>query len=135
MSDGNPLCRTSKPFLYANGLLLLLITFIPFPTALLARYVDTPLRSVGVMCYALYAVGVNAAFLVWGATMQSPVYLGRPEVNREEIRKMNRRTRVGMAAYACTAIISWWLPIVGLALLVLLWVFWIMLSIGPASEA
>src|SRR5688500_14135800 len=39
------LTGTSTPFLYANGLLLLTIVFLPYPTALLARYVATNLAS------------------------------------------------------------------------------------------
>jgi len=129
------LCRTSKPFLYANGLLLLLVTFIPFPTALLARYIDTPFRAVATVCYAGYAVITNGAFLVWGAAMEAPVYLGRPELTRDHIARLNRQTIAGMAVYLGTAVISWWLPVVGLGLLVALWIFWVMLSIGPAGGA
>jgi len=45
------LTRSSKPFLYANGLLLLTVTFIPFPMAVLAEYIETPQASIAVMFY------------------------------------------------------------------------------------
>jgi len=51
----------SYPFLFANGLLLLTITFVPFPTAVLAAHLGTPeartavtfycgMRSAGMSC-------------------------------------------------------------------------------------
>src|SRR4029078_1526790 len=37
----NLLNKTSRPFLYTNGFLLLTIVFFPFPTAFLAEYINT----------------------------------------------------------------------------------------------
>src|SRR5215831_20775191 len=37
----NRMNRTSRTFLYANAFLLLTIVFFPFPTALLAEYINT----------------------------------------------------------------------------------------------
>ena len=128
------LSRTSKPFLYANGFLLLTITFIPFPTALLARYINTRFAAVAIVSYAISSLVTNAAFLLWAETMRGPVYLGRPDVTREEVARLIGQTWVGTAVYLLTAIVSWWLPIVGLSLLIVLWMFWITISIGSASE-
>jgi uncharacterized membrane protein len=36
----NVLDKSSRPFLYANGFFLMTITFMPFPTALLAEYIN-----------------------------------------------------------------------------------------------
>ena len=44
--------RTSRHLMLANGLLLFLVTLIPFPTAVLARYVQTPGGSVVAALYA-----------------------------------------------------------------------------------
>jgi uncharacterized membrane protein len=46
------LVTSSKAFLYANGLLLLTITFMPFPTALLAEYINTPQANIAVTFYS-----------------------------------------------------------------------------------
>src|SRR5262249_51233795 len=37
----NHMNKTSRPFLYANAFLLITIVFFPFPTALLAEYINT----------------------------------------------------------------------------------------------
>src|SRR5947207_15849922 len=39
--------RADTPFLFANGLLLLLVTVVPFPTSLLAQYLTTPPAALG----------------------------------------------------------------------------------------
>src|SRR6266478_8037148 len=41
----------SYPFLFANGLLLLSVTFVPFPTAILAQYLATADAKVAVAFY------------------------------------------------------------------------------------
>src|SRR4051794_16267584 len=40
--------KTNIPFLFANGLLLMLVTVVPFPTALVSEYLDTPSASLAV---------------------------------------------------------------------------------------
>src|SRR2546425_6587295 len=52
----------SYPFLFANGLLLLTITFVPFPTAVLAAHLGTPEARTAVTFYCGIFV-VNAPCL------------------------------------------------------------------------
>ena len=66
--------RSSKTFLYANGFLLLVVTFVPFPTAVLARYIDTRFAAVATVFYAGYALLNCIAFLTWLMAMHRPVY-------------------------------------------------------------
>jgi uncharacterized membrane protein len=44
--------RIDGPFLFINGFLLLTITFIPFPTALLAEYIQSPHADIAAAFYA-----------------------------------------------------------------------------------
>jgi uncharacterized membrane protein len=55
--------------LYANGLLLLLVTFVPYPTAVLAEYLDKPGGAVAGAFYAGTFVMIAVAFnlLLWTA--------------------------------------------------------------------
>jgi len=126
--------RTSKPFIYANGLLLLAVTFVPFPTALLARYFDTEFAAVAVVSYSAYALLTNVVFVLWGLSMQRPVHLFKPEVNRAKITDMNRKSRLGLLVYVLTTAVSWWLPALGLALIIALYAFWASMSVTIATE-
>src|SRR5215831_83117 len=71
----NALVGSSKAFLYANGFLLLTITFIPFPTAVLAEYINTPQANIAVMFYSGAWLVSNVGFNVWWLTIFRPVRL------------------------------------------------------------
>ena len=123
------LTKSSSGFLYANGLLLLTVTFMPFPTALLAKYFETPLAPVVVVFYACSGLLINAAFLVWFGAMQRPVYLFRPDLGRGEVRRTWMQIGSGIPGYVVAAIVGWWLPSIGLMIIVTLHVLWIAMSI------
>lgn len=122
------LTKTSTPFLYANGLLLLTVTFMPFPTALLARYVATELAPVVVVFYAGSSLMCNAAFRVWFAAAQRPVYLLKPEVGQKQIKRIWAQMSAGTLGYVVAAIFGWWLPSVGLGIFIALTILWIVMS-------
>jgi uncharacterized membrane protein len=125
--------KTSNAFLYANGLLLLTVTFIPFPTALLARYIETDLAGVAVAVYAGSSLLTNVAFLLWFAAMQKPVYLLRKQYSRPQLRKVWMKLAAGQFVYVPAAIVSWWAPRPGLALIVAIFIFWIVMSFEDRS--
>src|SRR5256884_7916714 len=69
------------PFLFANGLLLLTVTFVPFPTAVLAAYLGTAEARTAVAFYCATFV-VNA--LVWRLLFAAMVRGGlKPSVTPE----------------------------------------------------
>ncbi len=127
--------RSSKAFLYANGFLLLTITFIPFPTALLARYIDTKFAAVATVFYAGYALLTNTAFLTWVAAMHRPVNLLKPGISRAHFATFRAKSRAGGAVYLITAMVSWWFPVIGLVLISALWVLWAIMSFADPREA
>ena len=121
------LTGTSNAFKYANGLLLLTVTFLPFPTALLARYIQTDSAPAAVVFFAATGLLTNLAFGVWFLSMQKPVPLHR--LGRNQIKKIWQQMVGGALGYLLAAIIGWWLPMVGLGVLVSLSVLWIVMSI------
>ena len=52
----NILNNSSRLFLYANGFLLFTITFMPFPTALLAQYISTDYAKPAIAFYCFGGV-------------------------------------------------------------------------------
>src|SRR5262245_3814327 len=44
--------KSSTAFLFSNGFLLLTVTFVPFPTAFLAKYINTEYRTIVVVFYS-----------------------------------------------------------------------------------
>ena len=59
--------KKSEPLLlFSNGLLLLLVTMVPFPTALVGAYLTTPAASVACATYAGFFVLIDSAYnLLW----------------------------------------------------------------------
>ena len=54
--------KNDHPFLYWNGLLLLFVTFVPFPTALLADYLLHPEARVAANLYTGTFLAISLAF-------------------------------------------------------------------------
>jgi uncharacterized membrane protein len=119
----------SKPFLYANGLLLLTITFIPFPTALLAEHINTAQAHVAVMFYAVANLGTSAAFYLWWYTMQRPRWLFSDALSPAMHRRATRQMWVGSAVVVVTAIVAKWFPMVALVMMAVSQVIWIIMSL------
>src|SRR5256886_1464698 len=51
--------KSDKPFLFANGLLLMLVTVVPFPTSLVSEYLTTPAAATACAVYAGIFVVIN----------------------------------------------------------------------------
>ena len=115
-------------FLYANGLLLLTVTFIPFPTAVLAEYIDTPQANIAVMFHSAAWLVVNAGFNVWWLSMFRPVRL-LPAVSHAAVKRVTIQIVSGLRVYACTAVISYWFPTSALLLILASQVLWVVVSI------
>src|SRR3954463_4353406 len=67
----NLLAASSTVFLLANAFLLLTITFIPFPTAVLAEYINTPQANIATM---FYCAGFSAVWLGFNLLWQSMLH-------------------------------------------------------------
>jgi uncharacterized membrane protein len=80
------LVRSSKTFLFANGLLLLTVIFIPLPTAVLAEYFLTPQANIAVMFYCAASLLLNLGFNRWWQSTHWPVYLLSPSRNQKRER-------------------------------------------------
>src|SRR5438477_7299664 len=58
-----------KSFLYANGFLLLTITVFPFPTAILAEYINTKFATTGIVLYSLACLLINFCFYLFATLL------------------------------------------------------------------
>jgi len=130
----NVLTGSSKAFLYANGFLLLTITFIPFPTAVLAEYINTPEANVAVMFYSGAWLMTNVGFNLWWLCIFRPVRLMPSRFSDERVRKTTLQMLSGMAVYTATTVISYWFPMTGFIIIFLSQVWWIAMSVGDDRD-
>src|SRR3989454_8014277 len=120
------------PFLFANGLLLLTVTFVPFPTAVLAQNLATPDAKAAV---AFYCATFVAQAMCWNLLFATIVRGGllRPEVTPEAVSKVRRAYYFGILVYAAATALAFVRPVLGLLLNVSLWGVWI--TLGYRAEA
>jgi uncharacterized membrane protein len=98
--------RTDHPFLYWNGLLLLFITFMPFPTTLLAEYLLHPEAKVaGAVFAGTYVASAFAFKGLWHHASKNGRLLAR-NVDNREIRQITRQYRFGPLLYLAAFALS-----------------------------
>jgi len=111
-------------FLFANGLLLLLVTVVPFPTSLVAQYLDTPAAALACAVYAGIFVVINLAYnLLWWAAVRERRLL-HPAVTPRQVKRLTRHILLGLPLYLLATLLAFWNPYVSLGLCSCLWIFW-----------
>lgn len=129
------LLRTSDGYLMlTNGFLLMLVTAVPLPTAILAEHFLHAGGTLAAAAYAGFYVLVNVAFnLVWWSIAHRRRLL-RPDVPEAVVRAIRWRLAVGFPAYlfaTATAFVSAGLSV---AMCSLLWVHWARLDATADRE-
>ena len=90
--------RTDHAFLFWNGLLLMLVSIVPFPTSLLATYFATPAAKVAAAVYAGHGFVIALAFQgVW----QHAIRHGRLLLpgTKAEVARLSAQYRFGPLMY------------------------------------
>ncbi len=119
----NVIRRSDHTFLYWNGFLLLFITFVPFPTALLAEYLLHPDASVAAGVYAGTFLVIAIAFSgLWKHASMSGRLLGQ-NAQREEVEGITKQFRFGIPSYTVALALSFVSAWLSLALCIVLAIF------------
>ena len=103
--------RTDAAFVRLNLMLLLVVSFLPFPTRLLADYIgqDSPER-VAVTFYGISLLLASTLLMVlWRYAVRA--HLVRPDAADEEIQLLTERLTPGLAGYLVLIISGLFLPI------------------------
>lgn len=102
----------------ANLGLLLVIGFVPFPTALLAATLGTPSAQVGVLVYAATFTSLAIAFnILWYCLRRGEGVL-RADVSARSVARISRSYRLGPPGYAAAFVGALVSPAIGLAILI-----------------
>ena len=121
--------KSSPPFVYANGFLLLTIVLIPFPTALVGEYLLTDHASPAVVLYT----GVDAlqavSWILLTRTALGPTLLTRDEKSTLAMRDRHRKGYFAFVLYAGCTIVAFWFPLTMAILITAIWSFWLFVSV------
>jgi len=116
--------KSDTPFLFANGLLLLLVTVVPFPTSLVAQYLTTPAAALACAVYAGVFVVINVAYnLLWWAASRHRRLL-HAGVTPVQVKRHTRNILFGFPVYLLATLLAFWNPYVSLGMCSCLWIFW-----------
>jgi len=125
----NHLDKTSRTFLYANGFLLLTTVFFPFPTALLAEYINTEYAMPAIVFYNIASLANCLAWRLFIRAIKKPKRLLNSAFSPEEYNKLRRSNNFAFVIYASTTLLAIWFPYTALIISVGLWMLWIYLSL------
>ncbi|MCW5979893.1 MAG: DUF1211 domain-containing protein [Bryobacteraceae bacterium] len=122
-------------FLYTNGFLLLMITFIPFPTVVLAEYLDKKGANTAAALYCATMVVINIAYSVLHYAAASNRRLIAREVPQAHLFRIKWAYGTAFPIYLAATRLSLWHASVGLAICMSLWIFWARLNYNPKGES
>jgi uncharacterized membrane protein len=110
--------RSDHVFLFLNILFLMCVAFIPFPTALLAEYIQSEERTMAVAVYT-GTLAVTAVFftLLWHYAANGHRLVDR-NIDPSRLRAMTWRYVAGMVLYAITFALTFVNVVLSLALVV-----------------
>lgn len=112
--------KTDRNFLWLNILLLLCVSFIPFPTSLLGRY---PFQAWPIIIYGLTLIACNAVGYLMLVYVWFHPHLAVPEFGKQYIRRHTPVYIVVNAFYLCAILLAHWLPLLSYIIYITVVVF------------
>lgn len=126
--------KINSAFLFANGFLLLTVTFINFPTAVLAKYFDTEAFNIASAYYCGSMVLISIAYnLLWFSSAYKRRLI-KDEISNALIIKIRNAYWFGFFIYFVAFIISFYRPFLGLSICISLWIYWTLLDYDMKKE-
>ena len=115
---------SSPAFIYANGLLLLTVAFIPFPTDLIGEYIVTDHAAPAVVLYnSVIALQAIAWVLIGRAALKGR--LVRDDQSAAIMRANTRNGYFAFVLYAIGAVAAFWIPQTVAIITAASWLFWL----------
>ena len=125
--------KSSSAFIYANGLMLLTVVVMPFPTALAGEYLLTNHAAPAVVVYnSVTAVQALSWILLTGAVLKDR--LARDEKAARLVREAQKRGYFAVVVYSLLALIAAWFPISVAIVTTMLWTYWLIVSINLRAD-
>ena len=122
--------KTSTKFQFANGFFLFTVMFIPFPTAFMAEYLNSPFAKPAIIVYCLNGILHNLGWNLLYAAALKPVPLVKASIGAEHVKNSGKGARYGLVLYTAIALLALWLPYLALVISVLIWIYWLYVSIS-----
>jgi len=120
----NSIHRVDDVFLFLNGLLLLFVTFVPFPTSLVATYLTCPQgRSAAAIYAGTYEALAICFNLLWNHAARNGRLLGLHS-STTQVQAITRQYRTGPLLYIGALLLAFFSAEASFAYCLLLAVYW-----------
>lgn len=120
--------KTDNSIMITNGLLLMLVALVPFPTKTLGKFLTTDAFKTAVIFYTGYFVLISLAFrLLWFAAARKKDLLV-PAISVKQIKQTTRNENIGLICNAIILGVAFINPWAALALSFGMWVYWIVFA-------
>ena len=119
------LYKSDNSIMITNGLLLMLVALVPFPTKTLGEFLLTGGFGAATIFYTGYFVLISLAFrLLWHAASRKPGILLN-DVTVSQIKQTTRNENIGLVCNAIIFVVAFFNPWLALALSFAMWVYWL----------
>ena len=115
--------RVDTRLLFANGVLLMLVTVVPFPTAVVAEYLTTEEAPAACAFYCGVFVLIGIAFYVLLMAAFQRQLLD-PGASEAQVRRLRKNYGFGPPLYLLAAIAAPFSPWAAMGICTALWIFW-----------
>ena len=124
----NALDKTSNLFQFTSGFFLLTVVILPFPTAFVAEYLNTPYAQPAVVFYCFCCLVHNLGWRLMLNSTRKPKQLVKSNEHIQKVNEAIKGNRLGTIISVLILVMSWWFPYIALFLNLVLWSFWIYVS-------
>lgn len=116
---------TDNFLMITNGVLLMLIALVPFPTKTLGLYLATAAFKTAVVFYTGYFILISIAFkLLWYAASRKRNLL-ITAITEQQIKQMTRTENIGLVANTVITAVAFVNPWLALMLSFVMWIYWV----------
>ena len=119
------IARVDRPFLFVNTLLLLVVAFIPFPTKLVAEFLQKPGEQSAVFAYAATLLAMAVLYNLWWRYARGNRRLIGDDVPDSRLRAVDRAFDPGVPAYAIVLAVAFVSPLASVIITLVLAAFYL----------
>jgi uncharacterized membrane protein len=117
--------RVDRPFLFINLLLLLTVSFMPFPTKLVAQYLQKPGEKDAVIAYAVTMLLMACLYNIWWRYARGDRRLIADDVPDTSLEAVDRAFNPGIPSYGLVLVIAFISPLASVIITLALAVFYL----------
>ncbi len=120
--------KTDNSIMITNGLLLMLVALVPFPTKTLGLYLNSDALKTATIFYTGYFVLISLAFrLLWFAAARNKSLLA-DGITDKQIKQTTRNENIGLICNTVILAVAFINPWLALACSFGMWVYWIVFA-------